>query len=472
MKKHILTLLFALLLVCTGCNDTQPVESYVEPGLNCGEGTLKIDETDTTYVGDTLKIDETDTESTSTPEPVPVDVLPPIPDDTAESTDLCGVPLAPVEQYTLTDEEKAAYFDLTLKLFKSSADPTVEENMMISPLSVLTALGMTANGAQNDTLTQIEDALGLPLDTLNAMLKSYLTTLPAAEKYKLAPANSIWYRDTASPHVNDEFLNTCKEFYDAEVRSGAFDDTTCDEINAWVNENTDGMITKLLDEIPSDAVMYLINALAFVAEWKDGYDADDVRDEVFTTDSGTQQTVPMMHSNESRYIYIDEGEYGFYKRYVEGKYAFAALLPPEGVTLDEYIAELTPEKLSDALSNIYGGDVNAALPKFESKFGIEMSGILAEMGMGDLFDSTSCDLSAMAQSDIGNLYVSRVLHSTYISVDEVGTKAAAVTAVEVTEACDEYEPIEITLDRPFVYMIVDCENEIPIFIGTVETFEG
>ncbi len=448
MKRFSLVLLSVLMLFSYGCtapNEPQVIECYAGSDDNSSE-----------VPSETLPIAE------------------PIGDETGP---YCIDPRLDAELYDLTDDEYAAYMDFTLRLLKgctasdadSDAEPK-EENMMISPLSVITALGMTANGAKNETLSQLESAIGLDLATLNMFLSSYLDTFPNGDGYRLTPANSVWYRDTESLHVEPDFLQNMNFHLNADVYPEAFDDSTCEKINEWVYMNTDGMIKKLLDEIPTDVVMYLINALAFDSEWAEEYKDTAVHENTFTTASGIEQSVDMMYSEESRYLRSDDA-LGFLKFYKDEKYAFVGILPNEGITLDDYIADLTPGKLTDMLGTVYGDEINARLPKFEAEYSVTMNDQLKSMGITDLFDSASCDLSGMAQSDAGNIYVSRVLHKTFISVDEKGTKAAAVTAVECTaESISISEPINIWLDRPFLYMIVEWENRVPVFIGTVETF--
>ena len=149
-----------------------------------------------------------------------------------------------------------------------------------------------------------------------------------------------------------------------------------------------------------------------------------------------------------------------------------ALLPNEGVSVDEYIASLDGESLNALLSNAKHTAVSAKMPKFETEYDVEMSKVLQSMGMIDAFDGNKADFSGLGTSSAGNLRINRVIHKTFISVAEKGTKAGASTVVEVT---DESAPMEIKsvfLDRPFVYMLVDCENNLPFFIGTMMDVEA
>ena len=373
------------------------------------------------------------------------------------------------EPHTLKTADNAAATDFALRLFNASNEKG--KNTLISPLSVLCALSMTANGAKGETREQMEATLGMPIEELNLYISNYMNSLPNTEKYKLHLANSIWFTDDERFTVNEDFLQINADYYGAGAYKAPFDDSTLEDINNWVKKETDGMIPKVLDEIPPEAVMYLVNALAFEAEWAEIYNEYAVSDGTFTKEDGTKQSVEFMYSDESTYL-EDDKAIGFKKYYKDRKYAFVALLPNEGVSVDEYIASLDGESLNALLSNAKNTSVSAKMPKFETEYDVEMSKVLQSMGMIDAFDGNKADFSGIGTSSAGNLRINRVIHKTFISVAEKGTKAGASTVVEVT---DESAPMEIKsvfLDRPFVYMLVDCENNLPFFIGTMMDVEA
>jgi len=359
----------------------------------------------------------------------------------------------------------AAVADFAVKLFQYSAG---EENALISPLSVLCALAMTLNGAKGETRAQMESVLGFNAAELNGYLHAYLENLPSDDKYKVSVANSIWFKDEKSLTVEPDFLQTNADYYGASIYKAPFDDTTLKDINAWVSDKTDGMIKNILDSIPAAAVMYLINALAFDAEWETIYKEPQVQDGIYRTEAGEPRDAEMMYSTERRYL--DDGSAtGFLKYYAGRKYAFAALLPKEGVSLSDYVASLTGEGLLSTLQNARDAEVKTAIPKYECEYSAEMSGILTNMGMTDAFDAAKADFKGLGKSENGNLFISRVIHKTRITVDEKGTKAGAATVVVVADGAAPIveEPKTVFLDRPFVYMLIDCETNLPIFIGTV-----
>ena len=356
--------------------------------------------------------------------------------------------------------------DFAIRLFKQTNEDG--KNTLISPLSVLCALAMTANGAEGETREQMEAVLGMSVEELNLYLYSYINALPQGEKYKLSVANSIWFTDDDRFTVNQDFLQTNADYYGADIYKTPFDKQTLKDINNWVKNETDNMIPKVLEDIPDAAIMYLINALAFEAEWTEIYEKNQVRDKTFTKEDGTKQDVELMYSTEGKYI-EDENATGFIKYYKERKYAFVALLPNEGVTVSEYVNSLDGASLAALLANAESRSVETAIPKFESEYDIEMSSILEAMGMSNAFNVTFADFTGIGDSTEGGIYISKVIHKTYIQVGEKGTKAGAVTAIEMNDGSagppDEIK--QVYLDRPFVYMLIDCETNTPFFIGTV-----
>lgn len=383
-----------------------------------------------------------------------------------------GVPAKAVDVLPDMDAGAAAAADFGVRLFQASMEEN--KNTLISPLSVLYALAMTANGADGETLAQMEEVLGMDYEDLNCYMYAYMGLLSENKASKMRLANSIWFKDDPDFAVNQDFLQTNADYYGASIYKAAFDESTKNEINNWVNVHTDEMIPEILDQIPDDAVMYLVNALAFEAQWESVYEKMQVRSDTFTREDGTKQDVQMMHSEEHLFI-EDQLAAGFIKYYEDRNYAFVAILPNEDVTVAQYVESLTGEHLQEMLAAPEDIMVLASIPKFETEYDIEMSKILQEMGMTDAFDWTVADFSRMGtyHADGVNICINRVLHKTFISVAEQGTKAGAATAVEmVAEGAMEIPQYKtICLDRPFVYMLIDCQTNLPFFIGTMMDVE-
>lgn len=353
-----------------------------------------------------------------------------------------------------------------VKLFQNTAADG--ENTLLSPLSVMSALAMTANGADGETLAQMESVMGMDVSELTSCLHNYMNM--QTEQLKLA--NSIWFNESNILTVKEEFLRTNANHFKADLFEAPMNDRTLNAINNWVEEKTEGMIPEILEHIPADAMMYLINALAFEAEWPEVYLETSIEETTFTKEDGTVQDVELMHSSEYQYI-EDELATGFIKPYKGGDYAFVALLPREGVSVADYVASLSGEHLLEMLRNPVDTKVFAAIPKFESEYSTDMAEVLKEMGMTDAFDANMADFSLMGSCEAGNLYIGRVLHKTAITVAERGTKAGAATVVEmICGSAFTPDPKEVILDRPFVYMLIDCRQNIPFFIGTMMDMEN
>ncbi len=363
--------------------------------------------------------------------------------------------------------------NFTLDILKKSYDHT--KNTMVSPLSLLQALAMASNGAKGETLRQMEKLLGgdvVSIDELNAYLYSLVQDLADTEETKMRIANSIWFRDDENSFIPDQgFLQINADYYGAVAYKAAFDKQTVEDINMWVRENTDEMIEEIIDRIDMDDILFIINAIVFDGKWEKGYEDHSVITGDYHAHDKSVQEASFMISEEFSYL-EDESVTGFLKPYLGGAYSFLGLLPKadedEDVkkVLDELLESLDGDRLANLLENISPEKVTVLLPKFENAFSIQMRDLLIELGITDAFDPGAADLSGLGQSQGGNLYVGEVLHKTFISVDEEGTRAAAVTQLGVAKM-SFMEIKEVRLDRPFLYAVIDNTSGLPVFIGTV-----
>lgn len=368
------------------------------------------------------------------------------------------------------DEGAIALTDFGVRLFQNSMRE--EGNTLVSPAAVLYALGMAANGAEGETLSQVEEAVGLLREEMNGYLYVYKEGMreqaDEQDRCKVNLANSIWLRADDRLSVERDFLQVNADYYGADVYQAPFDGRGVERMNNWVSENTYGMIKEFLADVPEDAVMYLISTTALDARWSEVYYSSSQGS--FTKEDGTIQQAEFMYGGEFHYLKDDTAQ-GFLKYYEGNQYAFAALLPNEGIRVSDYVSSLTGEKLHGILADSIRTEVHTVLPKFEVRYETEMNDILEEMGITDLFDTDRADLSGIGSLEEITLVVNRILHKTFITVDEQGTKvgAAAVdeACAEAAEADGETEIKNVRLDRPFLYMIIDEKTKTPVFIGTV-----
>ena len=391
----------------------------------------------------------------------------------------------PATEPVYTEEEieqkgSKAMNDFSVKLLKGSIKD--DENTLVSPLSVMYALGMTENGADGNTLKEIENATGMPRSLMKSFLKNYpdylVNTYDKSTKFYIA--NSVWYNTSeSSAKISPDYIGSVKNDYDAEVFPTIFNQLALENINGWVNEKTDKMIPRILTDIDSNALMYLINAISFDAKWADPYVNEyssggrtfpgDVFEGTFTNSNGYTSTVDFMKSEESCYLKDDSAQ-GFVKQYKYGNYTFAAILPNRGVKLKDYVNSLTGERLTKILNNMStdSGVVHAHLPKFGVYYSDELSDNLKALGINDAFGGNADFKGMLADKKAASPFISQVLHETTISVTEEGTRAAAVTAEVLYGAAPIEEEHYVYLDRPFLYMIINTKTNTPLFIGTVE----
>ena len=374
------------------------------------------------------------------------------------------------EPSKVSDEFKTVYADIALRLLELCDDVN---GAFVSPLSIITAILMTANGAKGDTLNEMMDALfgGMTVEEANAQLFNYYRSLVNSENASLEDANAIFFSDSEGFSVNPDFVKLVQNTFDAEIAKASFPDKeTVDLINDWCDEHTAGMIKKVLEyeDVSEDTVMVLLNALCFRALWADQYADQAVRDGTFRGADG--ETDVKMLCGENHYI-KGEHEEGFIQYYEGYKYAFVALLPEKGIAVSDYIKTLKNGRFK-ALIDQRKGLCDSEFPVFSFDMAILLNDALQELGIHTAFSDYS-DLSGLGTLESGdNIKISKVIHKTHIEVDQSGTKAAAVTAIinRATAIGPEPNP-KVVFDRPFVYAIVDTESMLPIFIGSLSNIK-
>ncbi len=367
---------------------------------------------------------------------------------------LSAVVRQPVESAPSDSLLSGSMAELALSLLQNSHVPG--ENTLLSPYSLYISLAMAGNGAQGQTLVQMESLLGMSAEELNP----YLLSLQTSAGAELSQANSLWLHERLP--VQETYLQTLKNYYEAQVYSAPFDDGTLEAMNQWIQEETAGRIPRALDQMNPNAMMYLINALAFDAVWETAYSTDNIGENPFFSPHGSH-TVEMMSSEENVYLSCGRA-IGFMKDYAGGRYSFFALLPHDGVSLEDYLSSLTGEELLYAVENGESCPVMATMPKLTLDTSVEMKEVLKAMGMTDAF-AMEADFSGIETSK--SLYIGRILHKTSLQVDEAGTKAGATTVTEIVTKGVALHQKTVFLNRPYVMGIYDKENHCFLFLGTV-----
>lgn len=366
----------------------------------------------------------------------------------------------------------AAIGNLGARLLRAVRRPG--ENTLLSPLSVTLALSMTANGAAGDTREEFETLLGADVDALNENAASLLADYLALEgSTQSAIANSLWVDEMLT--ANDLFLERCAAFYEAGVYQADLGaEGTRNAVNDWIDQVTRGMIPQMLQKpLAEDTALLLVNALWLKTAWAEEFDPNDTDTHPFTAADGTVTDTDFLSNGVRTEGYFrTETAAGVVLPYDDGRLAFVAILPDGG--LDGWLEELDGETFSHLLDSAEDTLVYLRMPKFEAEWGGSLSDALKDLSLESAFDPGQADFSALGSVEGGApLFVGSVDHRAKIQVNEKGTEAAAATVVAVPAGAEAepMDPVELCLDRPFCYAVVDLERGVPLFLGTFETVE-
>ena len=344
-------------------------------------------------------------------------------------------------------------------------------NKMLSPLSITFALGMLNNGAAGEKQAQINKVLGFGdtgADGINDFCRKILTAAPALDELtKVAIANTIFMNQ--GYELWPDFKAKAAQCYDAEPQTRNFNDgQTMDVINQWASDHTEKMIEKVVDEKSFNpaAVSYLLNAVYFKGTWANKFDEAETREEDFEHAGPDKNllVLPMMHKMD-RFSYMENDRcQAVQLPYGNGSYVMTVLLPAKGVDIYDLVSTMTASTWqSDYLGKMRNTPVDLKLPRFETETSMELSDILSFLGMPRAFSDVDAEFPRFCQV---STYISKVLQSTHIKVNEEGTEAAAVTTVEEVN-CEMAEPVRVEFhaDRPFLYVISEQATGAIFFIG-------
>lgn len=355
-----------------------------------------------------------------------------------------------------------------LNLFREMASAETGNNLFLSPLSIAMALGMTVNGAAGTTEEAMRATLGfenMTNEEINASFQSLIELLTSLDPdVTFDIANSIWYRLGFT--VQQDFLVVNQTYFDAEVQGLNFSLPSAPAtINAWVAQKTQGKIEEIV-EPPIDplTVMFLINAIYFKGTWTVEFDPDLTSDAPFTTPEGAPTTCRMMLQEEDLPYLENDDFQAVNLSYGNGRFHMAVFLPKPGETVDELIAMFDDEHWAQWCSSFVTREVKLYMPKFKLEYKKKLNDDLKSLGMGIAFQPGDADFSGINPDEA--LFISKVMHKTYVDVDEEGTEAAAVTSVEVS-LTSMPSVVMMKVDRPFAVVIWESHSNTILFIGRI-----
>lgn len=391
----------------------------------------------------------------------------------------CGTSTSKKEKELNDDYDKNDY----LKLVSSNNDLGFQmihllakgdnENVFVSPTSLMMALSMLYNGADGDTKEELAKLLAskdISTEELNKANASLLEMLKKdAEKVEVNIANSLWINDKFE--FQDEFVEQTDQYYLAELQEiDILDPKAAKLINDWVSDATKEKITEIVDDqLDPSTVAILINAIYFNGKWEHEFNKDFTEDRVFYLANGEEKEVPFMTLHH-KLDYLETDEFQAVKLpYGEGEMSMNIFLPKEDIALNELVPEFTAKNWKVWENEFEEKEGSVYLPKFSLEYETILNDLLIELGVETAF-TDQANLEKLVK-EAEDLYVSQVKQKTYIDVDEEGTEAAAVTSIEVKEMSapvDEDEPFNMEVNRPFLFTITDNETNTNLFVGAIQ----
>ncbi|MDR0273332.1 MAG: hypothetical protein LBI27_08460 [Clostridiales bacterium] len=363
------------------------------------------------------------------------------------------------------------------ELFRQALlSPVVDdENIVMSPLSAYYALAMVSLGANGETSDEFTRVLGRDPHELAPLLAALAENLMKTRgSTNLSVAGSVWLRDTFSVHP--EFNRAMTDYFGAPAFPRDFDDgTTVNEINAWISENTNGLIDEVLSGINSDDIMFLINTLYMYAKWADAFRPMTESTRTFTPENGAAQQTAFLtaggQSGTALRVNVTPACEAVLLPYDDGNLGFFMVRPTDGTTVRDFAALRDLATIFSALEQ--RNNVLVHMPELDVEFDFSLINMLQTMGLETAFDPNSADLLGLVESSPNNLFISAVQQVVRIIVDKDGTEAAAVTMIAVNTTSMPPPPsLILDFNTPYIYAIYDLSTEIPLFIGIVDNIPG
>ena len=359
--------------------------------------------------------------------------------------------------------------DFGFELFGQLMDERADENTVISPWSIQSALLMAAEGADGETLREIKEALHISDFDKPAMRKVYkdlaasLISEPESAEFRLA--NAFFYDETRV-FTKEDFLSTIRDHYGAEIINRDFSSPDAPgAVNAWVAEQTEGKIKEVIDDIKPEQVAFLLNALYFRSDWADGFAEEATRFSAFTCSDGTVAEAAMMQRDGNLLTAEVDGFVAVELAFADSAFSFTAIRPKDFIPGDAALLKKIDSKLLEKLDAAMGqGRVMLRLPKTELKFGESLIPNLKSMGVKNAFSKSAADFSSLGTAAVGNLYIDLLRHDAVLVIDERGAEGAAVTTVGIGATS---MPPEISFDVPYTIVLRHAETGVVLFLGQV-----
>jgi len=380
----------------------------------------------------------------------------------------------------LSDEVKTIVTgtnDFAIDLYRQLAADD-KGNVFFSPASVHTALSMTQSGAGGDTAVEMAKVLQLPKIKPADMARAYgqlidaINAIPEIEKkpaYQFSVANALWLRQ--GMQFNKDFTGLVDKDFHARATLVDFTkpDAAAKTINDWVEDKTNKRIKDLISKeaLGADTAMVLTNAVYFKADWMDKFEKDNTQDAPFKLGGDKNVKMPMM-ARTGHYRYAENDDLQVLEMpYASGKLSMIIVLPRKVDGLAAVEKALSAEQLAKWTKDASKEKVELKLPRWKATQQFELNKVLEAMGMKLVFDPAQADFAPMVEKSQMKLFISRVVHKSFVEVTEEGTEAAAATGVVMglTAMPERHVPKVFTADHPFLYIIRHNDTGMILFMG-------
>ena len=370
-------------------------------------------------------------------------------------------------------EEAIARKQVDLGVFTLRRGAEHSVNVTVSPYSIHSALMLLRVGARGVTASQMDEKLlGGPFspDMQASYAKLHSQISRSDDAATSTVANAVWLRSGWG--FRKEYVEDSSRIFASEPRSVDFasPDSARAAINEWVSSKTNALIPHLLPSgfLTSRSTCVLVNALYFKSAWLHSFEKTGTREREFWTSPSSSVKVPMMSTSRNMGYFETKGWHGVHLPYQSFDFLFVVLVPKEKLSVSDVTRSLSPDIFARSFQESEFTKVNLQLPRFKTRFSADLAEQLTAYGLASLREGDFSGVSTRIDAISG---VSGVMHEAVVSVDEIGTEAAAATAIGMVGSGmpgpDLSKPKEVNVDRPFAFALIHRSSQAPLFLGVV-----
>lgn len=378
--------------------------------------------------------------------------------------------IPPLEKGKFAEKLSNANEDFAIGLYLQILKENADKNIVVSPLSIATALAVVYNGASGGTEKALGNLLclaGMNVEEINRAYDLFLSDIKKPDpKVDISIANSVWTGKDRK--FREDFIKKISVHYEANAKNIDFNSSEAvEQINRWVNEKTKGKISEIVDESIKDSILLIINAMYFKGIWREVFEEGMTKEDAFYLTNGREKRVHLMFQ-EGRYNYLENEKFqAISLPYGHGRIGMYIFLPDKKANMKDFYKLLNQKNWRDWMSHFKKRQGRIGLPRFREEYGADLNKVLSALGMQTAFSPGHANFERIFRNE-ENIFISRIKHKTYIEVNEKGTEAGASAAIEMLkEELPTENPFTMIINRPFFFVIRDNESGMPLFMGSI-----